>query len=207
MAVTLREQSKTDKLNRIRQAARHLFSTKGFDNTSTREIAEQARVGLATLFIYATDKRDLLFLACNDDLELLTRKAFAKVDLSKPLIDQFLGVFRHFYVFYSQNRTLSQDLLRELTFYSSGQQSERFHEIRSATIGHIEHLILEARKKGGIRQSASDATIAEAVFYLFAAKVRHWLAGKETSVERGLAQLRTLLVLLIEGLSPEAKKG
>jgi len=44
-AVTLREQNKTDKLKRIKESARYLFATKGFDATSTREIA--ALAGLA----------------------------------------------------------------------------------------------------------------------------------------------------------------
>ena len=68
-ALNLRELNKADKQQRIQEAARYLFSTQGFDATSTREIAERARVGLATLFLYAADKRDLLFLAGNDDLE------------------------------------------------------------------------------------------------------------------------------------------
>jgi len=38
--ITLREQNKIDKFARIRAAAAELFSTKGFDNTSVREIAD-----------------------------------------------------------------------------------------------------------------------------------------------------------------------
>src|SRR5882672_1854626 len=89
-AVTLREQNKTDKLKRIKESARYLFATKGFDATSTREIAALARVGLATLFLYAQDKRDLLFLAGNDDLAALSDEAFADVDYAQPVLEQFM---------------------------------------------------------------------------------------------------------------------
>src|SRR5687767_14774639 len=85
-ALTLRERGKADKRKRIQAAARRLFSTRGFDATSIRQIAERAHVGLATLFLYATDKRDLLFLAGNDDLELLSEAAFNKVDYAAPLL-------------------------------------------------------------------------------------------------------------------------
>src|SRR6187399_18349 len=87
-APTLRELNKADKRQRIQEAARRLFGTQGFDANSIRQIADRARVGLATLFLYAGDKRDLLFLAGNDDLEALTKIAFAKVDPTKSLLDQ-----------------------------------------------------------------------------------------------------------------------
>ena len=44
------------------EAARELFLAKGFDNTTIREIALRAGVGLGTVFVYAKNKRDLLFL-------------------------------------------------------------------------------------------------------------------------------------------------
>ena len=68
----LRERNKIEKLQRITAAARDLFIEKGFDETTTREIAQRAHVGLGTLFLYATDKRDLLFLICTEELEALT---------------------------------------------------------------------------------------------------------------------------------------
>ena len=55
------------KLRRIKDAARELFIAKGFDDTTTREIAQRASVGIGTLFIYADNKRDLLFLVANDE--------------------------------------------------------------------------------------------------------------------------------------------
>src|SRR5262245_44638568 len=57
-----RARKKRDKLERLRAAAWELFATKGFDATTTREIAERAGVATGTLFLYAKDKPDLLFL-------------------------------------------------------------------------------------------------------------------------------------------------
>jgi AcrR family transcriptional regulator len=73
-----RERNKLDKLRRIKAAARELFREQGYDNATTREIARRADVGLGTLFSYASDKRDLLFLIYNDMQEALTRMAFRR---------------------------------------------------------------------------------------------------------------------------------
>ena len=74
-----RERNKLDKLRRIKDAARELFIEKGFDDTMTREIAIRAGVGLGTIFIYAANKRDLLFLIVNDELENIAKEAGASV--------------------------------------------------------------------------------------------------------------------------------
>ena len=39
----LRERNKLDKLRRIKEAASELFIRKGYDDTTTREIGDQAR--------------------------------------------------------------------------------------------------------------------------------------------------------------------
>jgi len=199
-APTLRELNKADKRQRIQEAARRLFGTQGFDATSIRQIADRARVGLATLFLYAGDKRDLLFLAGNDDLESLTKIAFAKVDPTKSLLDQLIEIFTHFFKFYARNRRFSRDLLRELTFFTSGQESARFQATRQATIRGIERVVTEARRRGSIRCESSDAAIAQVIFYVFAADVRRWLGQKNGSIASGLGHLRSLLTVVLTGL-------
>ena len=82
-SIGVRERNRIDKLQRITEAARTLFVEKGFDETTTREIARRANVALGTLFLYATDKRDLLFLICTDELEDLTDRAFDAVPARK----------------------------------------------------------------------------------------------------------------------------
>jgi len=199
-APTLRELNKADKRQRIQEAARRLFGTQGFDATSIREIADRARVGLATLFLYAADKRDLLFLAGNDDLEALTKVAFAKVDSTRSLLDQLIEIFTHFFKFYARNRRFSRDLLRELTFFTSGQESARFQATRQATIRGIERVVSEARRRGSIRCESSDAAIAQVIFYVFAADVRRWLGQEKRSIASGLGHLRSLLTVVLTGL-------
>ncbi|MDE1571149.1 TetR/AcrR family transcriptional regulator [Aquabacter sp. P-9] len=70
-----RARNKIDKLQRIKESATQLFIEKGFDDTTTREIAVRASVGIGTLFNYANDKRDLLFLVYNRDLENIVETA------------------------------------------------------------------------------------------------------------------------------------
>jgi AcrR family transcriptional regulator len=198
--LTLRSINKADKQRRIQDDARQLFGTQGFDNTSTREIASVAGVGLATLFLYASDKRDLLFLAANDDLEALTATAFADVDYDSPLLSQLIKSFGCFFKFYNKNRQFSRDLLRELTFFTSGHQSIRFQSTRRVTIASVARVVAQARTRGRVNCIFSDEDIAEAIFYIFAADVRRWLGQEKSTIRSGMDHLKTLLSIVLCGL-------
>lgn len=198
--MNLRERNKLDKFLRIRAAARKLFTENGFEPTTTRQIAQEADVGLSTLFLYATDKRDLLFMVINDDLAQLTDRAFAACNPKLSLLDNLRISLRHFFEFYGQDKVLSRDVTREITFYTTGMQSERFQATRARTIECIAELVKGARERGEISAGEDDAFIAKTMFYLLAAEIRMWLADASENPEDGLNELMKRLHLLMHGL-------
>lgn len=201
-ALSLRERNKQDKRHRIKVAAEQLFTEKGFDSATTRGIADQAQVALSTLFLYATDKRDLLFLACNDGLEKTTLDAIADVSSDAPLIDQFTVFFRHVYIHFGRNKRLSRDFLRELTFYKTGKNNARYLQIRERTISQIRKLVRNAKQSGEIAATLDDAVVAQMIFFLVAADLRRWLGDEDSTPENGVQYLRKMLEILFTGLSP-----
>ena len=66
-----RESNKADKQRRILRAARELFSARGYEGTSLRQIAERAGVALGTLALYADDKRDMALMIFNEKTGVL----------------------------------------------------------------------------------------------------------------------------------------
>jgi AcrR family transcriptional regulator len=70
----LRERAKREAMSRIRESARTLFAERSFRDVTTREIADMAGVGEATLFRYVPNKNALLGLVYADRVdELLDR--------------------------------------------------------------------------------------------------------------------------------------
>ncbi len=198
--LSLRERNKLDKFVRIRSAAQKLFAENGFEPTTTRQIAQEADVGLSTLFLYATDKRDLLFLVFNDELAELTTRAFSECSPRNSLLMNLREALGHFFEFYGRDKNLSRDLTREITFYTTGMQSERFQATRARTVECIAHWVGEARALGEINAVEDDAFIAKTIFYLLAAEIRMWLAGESENPEDGLDELMKRLELLKHGL-------
>lgn len=198
--LNLRERNKIEKLNRIQAAVKKLFTSQGFDATTTRQIAQEADVGLATVFLYASDKRDLLFLLYNDDLDELTTQAFSKCKADQPFLINLEQALLCFFEFYGKDKTLSKDVTREITYYTSGKNSARFQSIRERTTQCITKLVSQARVRGEITAPEEDSFIGKMIFDLHAASIRRWLSQESDDPQVGLTELIQRINLLMRGL-------
>jgi AcrR family transcriptional regulator len=201
-----REANKLDKLRRIKDAARKLFVSKGFDETTIREIAAAAEVGLGTVFVYAANKRDLLFLLANEGLEDLTRRAETSVDPDAPLIDNLIGVFRHHYRFFAAQPAISRFVLREMTFYESGVQVRRFQKTREAVLDLLEHIVRLAAERQTIASSEAPDFIGWTAFSIYQVELRRWLSGDDLNLGAGIGRLRRALTLFVTGVQHAAAR-
>jgi AcrR family transcriptional regulator len=198
----LRERNKRAKLEKISRAARSLFIRRGYDATTLRQVAAKAGVGLGTLFSYAADKRDLLFLIINDDIEAMNRRAFAQAPDDGSLLERLVAIFRRFFEFFGQQPNLSRIVLKELTFYAAGPQAQRFQRGRADVLARLAEVVRAAQRAGTIGTGEDATEIAYTVFSIYAAEIRQWLGSATPDLEQGLAALRRHFRLLLTGLRP-----
>ncbi|MDC7789568.1 TetR/AcrR family transcriptional regulator [Rhodoplanes sp. TEM] len=195
-----REKNKEDKLRRIKDVARELFVSKGFDDTTIRQIATRADVGLGTVFIYAATKRDLLFLIANEGLDEVASTAAASVDPEAALIDNLLGVFGPHYAFFARQPELSRLVLREMAFYDSGAQAGSFQKTREALIELLGTIVRHAAERREIATDEAPQFVGWTIFCIYQVELRRWLSDGTIDLESGLDRLRRALMLLIRGL-------
>jgi AcrR family transcriptional regulator len=195
----LRARNKLDKLRRIKDAAQSLFVAKGFDDTTVREIAVRAEVGLGTIFLYAKNKRDLLFLTINEPLEEITQEAEGSIDPKAPLIDNLLSVARRHYRFFGQQPPLSRLALREMIFYESGTQAPPFQKTRERLIRLFGRTVELAVANGEIAPTEPPTFAGWTLFCIFQVELRRWLANDVTNLRAGLNELERALRMMIVG--------
>lgn len=198
----LREQNKLEKLQRIKSAAKELFTELGYDAATTRDIARRARVGLGTLFNYADDKRDLIFLIYVDHLNEIQQRGIETVNPRNSLLGQLVAFFSLLYEDFAGNPTLSRILLRELTFYQHGKLSVEFTENRLRVVDTVRQLVADAQKRGQVRSRENPSVIALGLFFVYAGAVRLWISEDNPDLEAGLAALRKQFRIYINGLDP-----
>ncbi|MCW5694528.1 MAG: TetR/AcrR family transcriptional regulator [Pseudolabrys sp.] len=197
----LRERNKLDKLRRIKTAARTLFVTQGFEDATVRQVADLAQVGLGTVFAYAANKRDLLFLCINDELETMLAASAARVDPAAPFLDNFCAVLRAHYAYFGEERTLSMIVLRELQFFDDGAQARRCRALLDSVVETIGRMIALGQDRGELRTDIEPKAAAAVVFAIVRAELRRWLADGALPIDRGVADLRRSVALLLSGLA------
>ena len=197
---SLRARNKLDKLRRIKDAAESLFIAKGFDDTTMREIAIRAGVGLGTIFLYAKNKRDLLFLTINQSLEAVTERAETAIDAKSPIIKNLLAVAKRHYEFFGKQPALSRLVLREMVFYDSGTQAVSFQKTRERLIQLFGRTVEMAAASGEITLSEDPMFVGWTLFSIFQVELRRWLARDTVQVRTGMQELERAFQLLIRGL-------
>jgi hypothetical protein len=154
------------------------------------------------LFNYAQDKRDLVFLIFNEELDSLTSEALAAAQSQQGLIDQLMAIFERHYRYFGRDPKMSRILLRELVFYSEGKQAASFLETRGRLLSGIEMFVRSAQQKWLIRSTEDPKILARYFFFVFSAEIRWWIANNKPNPDAGLANLERLLQLQMNGLEP-----
>jgi AcrR family transcriptional regulator len=204
----LRERSKIEKRRRIKLSARAVFLEKGYEAATTREIAERADVAIGTLFVYAKDKRDLLMLIINDDLDQLNADT-AEATPRGPLIDQLTEFFRRRYQYWASEPRLARPAVQETFDFlsrttSNGPETARFYARRSKIMDMLSAIIAAKQSTGKIASAHGAEEIASLFMTIYLTEVRRWLNTEQPEVEAGIARLRTLMSLALTGVQPAA---
>lgn len=113
---TARQQQKDKTRDTILSVSKQLFLESGFENTTTRQIADKAGVALGTIFAHFRDKHQLLRELLASDVDHVRREARSTLEKQAGSVDAMIHYARHLYAYYQSHWTLSQVLLKEAIF-------------------------------------------------------------------------------------------
>ena len=203
---SLRERNKAERRRRVLEAARDVFREFGYDDATTREIATRAGVAVGTVFVYARDKRDLLMMIVNDDLEAVTEASFAALDGDAAVARQADRAVRAALsllgarsgaldVRTARNRirTRQRSAERNRTLLQPPLQDHRQDRRRWSTPNSA---------PAGSGTPDDPQTIALLLMGIYLAHARFWLSDADPQVPDGIARLRRQFELAMNGLRP-----
>jgi AcrR family transcriptional regulator len=209
LQVSRRERGKLERRRRIEDAARETFRAKGYEGATTREIAERADVGKGTLFSYARDKRELLMMLVNADLDAITETTFATLPVTTSLLEQLVHLFAPRYAFWARDPSLSRHVVRETFAYFAAvdetdrsTETARFHSRQPRMLAKIAEIVDAQQRAGAIARREGSEIVAELIWDIYLSENRNWLAQPEPDVTSGVEHLRRILALAIDGLKP-----
>ena len=197
----VRARAKVERQDRIMMAARKLFAEQGYDGTTLRQIAEDAGLGLGTLFNYISDKRDLIYLVFNQDIRVVTDVTLAAPRSWQTYNEKILSTVEPFFRFFGGEPVLSRILLSEVLQHTPGFHLAEYMRNRDRYIKGLEEIVADAQSTGEMTSSASPELVARHIFFILSSALRWWLAASENPDWRsGMRDFAQILKLQTSGL-------
>jgi AcrR family transcriptional regulator len=194
-----RERQKRKTQEKIVRAARALFERKGFEATTTQEIAERADIGAGTLFNYAKTKEDLLLMVFREEMRVVVQNAFATLPRKGSLLDKLVYYFECFVEYHRRDVGIAQALIRQLSSVNTPEQREKNREFVRELIGCIAAMVQDAQARGELRSDGPPLMLAHNLFAIYYRLLENWL-GEYISLEQFSDRIRRGLELQLSGL-------
>lgn len=190
---------KLETRRRIRDAAFDLFAHRGYDATTTKEIADAAGVATGTVFVHARDKADLLMLVMLDRLSAVVDACFTSLPRAGDLLDNLMHVFAGLFEMYGEYPQLSAAFVKAFPG-SDGPNGQALNALTFAFLRRLASLVRDAQARGEVAAEVEPLLAAQNLFALYFFALLNWLTGL-ASLESSLDPLlKNALVLQIRGL-------
>jgi AcrR family transcriptional regulator len=199
----LRERNKLEKRRRIYHVARRLFEKQGYDSTTMRQIARAADVGEGTVFLYARDKRELLFRIFKDDLAAVFDEAFRQVPPDGRFLEKLLAFITPMLRFLQPHGALARIMVRE-NFNLTGPAADEYADLWANINGKFAQILHDAQQRGEIRTDRELIALIHAIWASFRFYADDWLGQRKPTLPDGIARVRAGLTMLFEGIGTEA---
>lgn len=165
----LRERSRRQRYERVLAAAEELFAEKDYDAVTTREVAQRAEVGEATLFRYIERKSDLLLLVIGGKLDILIDQlehddSLIEENPPSPVSSQWF-VDRINTIYRARTKYYELDPEHVSKYIVSGLQTDSKLAARSTSAGdriitRTTRILLDAQAAGVLRDDVDAETVA-----------------------------------------------
>ncbi|MCU0905860.1 MAG: TetR/AcrR family transcriptional regulator [Rhodobacteraceae bacterium] len=195
------ERGKRDKARRIREASRAMFLTKGFEDATIRDIARMAEVAQGTLFLYASSKRDLLFMLYNDLIEGACDECetipVAQLSLTETLL-RITVIHLHRI---TDDLGIARLSISNLNLYDKSSESLRFSQLYGRMLALISGEMRRRQAKGRLRADFEVELIATMAFTVLIEMFKVYLRSDLPDIRRVLQQTHDQLAVILRGLN------
>jgi AcrR family transcriptional regulator len=168
-----------DKKQRIIQAAEQLFRTRRFHEITLDEIAREAGVGKGTIYLYFSDKEDLIFQAAVAGFDEMCGLLRQNAGDGVAFRDGLLRMCETISAFFQNRRPLFRIILSESerAMESSGTGlHQRWKQRRKTMTEAVAAVIARGMASGEIRRDIPSEILAE--YLLGMLRTRSWELGE-----------------------------
>jgi AcrR family transcriptional regulator len=192
-----RDEQKRRTHSKVLDAARALFATHGYQDTTMRMIAQEAQIAVGSIFTTFESKEDVLFEIAAERYDALAAELDAVVDGTGDVRTRLKRGFAVAYAFEHPRLGLLMNQLGASWTWSRAFEAKSQARL-ARPFSFIARLVQEGVKNGEIRDDLDPAILADIALGLYLRNYRHaWF--RELSVEDMSALSANQLDILFTG--------
>lgn len=201
----LREKKKKEREERIFTAAIQLFNRKGFSQTTMKDIAEKAQLGVGTLYNYFPSKNDLLLEIMEKKLDQMENESQNFADelvrtktKGSSAIKEFINHYLNYFFM------LNKDIWNEAfaAFFSSSSYIQRGMRMDMRVISDLQNLLDKLQKKGLIASDVSTESASFIIYSTLAFQFMGFILFPDMKKEQFYQNLYSHIDLIYKGMKP-----
>jgi AcrR family transcriptional regulator len=202
VGLSLRQEQKEATRKRVLDAARDLFDSEGYEETTVRGIARRAGVSVGSVFTTFSCKRDILNQVMQDRLGAL----YAELDRVAPKLrgstsDRLRSIFAIHYAFEAQRTNLF--LAYIASAFDGAQGSERPREITPRLWQILQGCLQEGRTRGEVDAEADLGLLTDLLMSAYVWTYR--LAASENADAEAMSKVMDRSIgVIAAGFAPRA---
>ncbi len=198
-----RQTQKEATRRRVIEAARDLFETVGYEETTVREIATQAGVAVGSVFTCFASKAEVLSQVMQDRLEDL----YAELDRITPhlrgtVVDRLSSIFALHYAFETRRTPLFLAHIAAAYSWQTGSGAVPYGR-NPRLRGMIFDCIADGRHRGEVAEEADISLIVDTLMAAYAWNYR-LAAWEQAGPEQMSAVMERQISLIAQGFRPAA---
>ena len=155
-----RQEEKDRRRTEIVDAAEALYAESGWDSITMDQVARQARLSRALLYVYFRDKEDLLFALVERSLEALRDRFVAAQEGHSRGIDEVAGIGRA-YLAFSRETPHYFDACARFQAHHTVCTEPHANEIACMSTGHRVHEVIVASLNRGVADGSVRSDLGD----------------------------------------------
>lgn len=197
----LRERKKTDRNIRIQNAAIKLFGTIGYAATTMNRIADEADLGVGTLYNYYKSKDELLLSIIDDGSEKFLGDF--EVAIKNRTCDILTAIDSLIDIYFKSFSIYNKLIWREFMAAALAKQPsiiEYIWKIDSLFTDKLSELLVLLRSDGFINERIDIKDAVMTLYSLITSHILTYIANDEITLEKLRVSLRKQVAVIITGL-------
>ncbi|AWZ01842.1 HTH-type transcriptional repressor KstR [Rhodobiaceae bacterium] len=189
-------QPERDEKKRIQilDSAADLFSRRGFDKTSIRGLASEARVSTSTIYAHFADKDDLLLQSIDRRLSVVEQKVTRIAEHDPDPLQQLKTILSVIH-----NSLKDDPFLRKILIFDSQVVDHRLHQRADLARNRIKALALQGLRNA-VTSGVLDCDDVDALETVLRVSFQGWVLSVENGTDEiSEERLTKMLIHLVEG--------